>query len=900
MADYDAPFEKHSIFLQSLINMRVDPIALFTGTNMYTHYTINGEEKAGYIPACEFSREPVEDLCYDYDAITYDGAMCVDFGPFKGGMGCKQNIPIRSSSDTPLTQVDIMMNVHGMNGSFLGDCGVNDSSGLFSRTCQDMSAFDFGPMGMFSRGVLFDPMVDYAPFDKHSIYVRTLASMSFDPVSLFTGENLYTNYVKEGTLVSGKIPPCKKNYADDLCYEDVEYSGFCLGVINLGCTQTVPLKNQRSNELTHVSTIHKVGSLFEFAEICGVDGDAGNCSNQTAIDMAFVGFLGKGTIFDPIPDYSAGDRHSIFEYALFSMMSFGGGSLYGTFLRNDEWFYTELEECLTPSQLVVDTGPLDAWDAYRGGPASDKQISTKIVNETFRLRIASLNDDGDQYTPKNLSTKIYYDLYENGSNTPIPGVIGGGEFDASLITEFEKDFTVADGYKDLSVGFRFCSTYSNGDHILQVESACTAGEAALECDQNSAAPKWHVCKSTDNFAVRPMSILVASPSGTDISKLRSGKTYAFDVKAAYWEGGTPRAVPSYTKTLDQDDINKTLILATDVPDTSHILSGDLNLTDATFVNGEGSADIYFTDVARVLIRLEDKEWAAVDNDDTPQSCEGGFVNGVNVPDGSYLCGAVNTTFIPDHFALKSVRLGNHDNGSFTYLGIDQDTGDTNNDIDMSAHIDMTVVAENALNQPTENFREGAEFYENPVSVTLTVPTKVVDGITMVPFKHDLNTIDLMPAIALGFGTVDDYGTYHFAWDTAETVKKLNFNYEKDPSAPIRPFSLSVTDLDFDINVTSVYGGVEISGATTNPAELSGAATFYYAKVKAARPFFDDVSESTVTTPITVQVYCPLTLATCGTVFGIDTANGRTTDNKWWLSTGHQQNSCSRLYLSFRF
>jgi len=893
MPDYDAPFEKHSIFTRSLMSMKMDPISFFTGENMYTHYSINGQKYDGYIPACHYSKEPVKDLCYDYEAITYDGVACVDFGPFQGGVGCKQTIPIRSSSNTPLTQVDILLDEHGMNGNFLGGCGVDDHSGFFDQTCKELHAFDFGPMGMFSKGVLFDPMATYAPFEEHSIYVSAGVGMSADPVALFRGENLLTHYVKDGNLTSGKIPACKRNYADDLCYEDPTFRGICFGFFNAFCTQTVPIKNQRSNVLTDVSIIHKVNlDLFGFAEGCGIDGNAGNCSSQEAIDLPFSNFFGAGTLFKPLPDYTAGAQHTIYEYATFSMMSFAGGTLVGTFLRNEEWFSTELAACLPDSQLSLMTGTFGAWDNYRVGihGTGDRHIATKIVNKPFTLAIASINDTQDAYEAKNVSTDIAYGLIEPDGTSFI---VDGGSFDASKVTLFEHEFTVSGAYRELEVGFRLCSEISDGDLILHDSAACAAVEV-LACDDARAGTHWRMCPSDDSFSVRPDHFTFKLPFMTDNSTLRSGETYKYEITAKDYAGNPTSGYNQSGGNLDDDNAT---ILFSDASDNNGSLNGiiDYDGSSFNFVNGvsdEGgdsyAAGISFDDVATLSLIIQDTEWTSVDSEDTPDSCDGGIKNGVNVKNGRFICGLTRPTFIPHHFALKNVTLHNHDNGTFTYLSKDTDPGDPNNDIAMSAHIGLKIVAENKNNFTTENFRKGSLYYENPVNIAFTPLHPItVAGIDRVPYQHDMDDVRALVApVSLGFGDLDANGEYTLAWNTNKLAQKLNFNFNKDYSAPLRPFTVNMTDLN--VTVTSKYGSKVIKGATADaPGQLSGKANFQYARVAATRPLFDDVTTLRERTPITAQVFCPLDIVECS-IENIDTTNGRTTDSDWWLSTTHQQ------------
>ena len=895
MADYDAPYEKHSIFVQTLMNMSFDPVALFTGTNLYAHYTKEGTDVAGPIPACPESREPVEDLCYetpiDYspglNALGHTFGVCTQFGPFKGGMGCKEKIVIRSITDKHLLQVDMFLDTHGMNASFLGSCGIDDAPAFPNVGCAVQERFDFGPMGFFSSGVLYDPMAEYNPFEVHSIYTVAGMEMGGDIRSFFLGENLYTNYIKDGDLISGRIPPCQEHYADDLCIASIDKSiKLVLGTPPIRWKNTVKIKNQRGSYVNKVSA--EIENTSFYTGRCRFDNKNWDykCADLSNIDMANAGFFAQGTLFYEHNDFTftANQEHNLKqEVGLASGLLFNVSAVHANFVRNGEFFSTKLAPCLTKTALNSSI-PLDAWDDYRPGLASDRNISTKIVNEPFTLVLASLKDDYTAYQNQSVSSNIYYDLYEKGTTSPIQGVTGGGHFDASKTYSVYSKFTVPNGYKDVFVGFKICSTNSGGINKLLPDDQCPATPVLSE-DEESTDARWHVIKSTDHFAVRPKNIVISPKGNLGISKLRAGHDYILGLKAAYWDNsGTPRAVSLYNETLGQNDINETLILPSgdeDDPDNPQ-LKGQTSLNSATFVNGEADANLSFSDVGKVMIRFEDKDWAAVDIDDTPQSCDGGSLNNVHVPDGAFLCGAITPTFIPHHFRLANARLVNHNNGNYTYLGVD--SGIANDDIDMSAHVDMTVIAENEVGAVTENFSDG--LYENPVSVTLTVPDIIVNGINMVAFKHDLNEIDV-PVSNIGFGKigVNLAGTFHFVWNTPNLAERLNFNYVKDPAVPTQPFILNGANPGFDINVTSDYSGTKISGSIKEPiTPLAGSATFQYVKVAPTKKLYPDIIGNNVITPIRVLVFCPI-LAPCDAL-GIDVAGGMTSSPRWWISTAH--------------
>ena len=902
MPDYDEPFDKHSIFTRSMMSMKMDPVAFFTGENMYTYYTVDGKKYDGYIPACKVNKDPVPDLCYEYRNIDYSQAHpplggCAEFGPFKGGAGCKETIPVRNISDATLTKVELLLDVHGMNGNFLADCGVDGSSKKVMALdpsdprpqCMNMENFDFGPMGMFNRGVIYDPMVSYGPFDVHNIYTSSVMGMSGDLRTFFFGSNLYAHYVKDGNLTSGRVPPCKENYADDLCIADIDKDiTFDLWGGGIQWKNTVTVKNQRTSKVTKVSAVVENKSFTSGK--CELDNHGRNnyCADKSSIDFV-IGFGGSGTAFyeNPFFTFDPGQTHKLKQnVGVVSGFVFDVKAVYANFVREKEFFSAKLEACLPPSELQAIPGFFDAWDDYRVGIHGDRHISTKIVNKPFTLNIASVNSAKTAFQYKDVSTDVEYGLVENGGTG---FVVSGGSFNPHSVTLTSHTFTVNKAYRDLAVGFKLCTERKDGHLVMYKSTECS--DTVLPCTDMSAGKHWRMCTSEDHFAVRPDRFEYKLPFPTDKDTLKSGETYAYQLVAKDYLGSSAAGYNQDGGTLDN---NSSVLFSDDTPDDG-TLDGTLKYTDDgySFVNGLSTkggdtyvAKITFDDVGRLSLRLRDTDWASVDAADTPADCEGGVFKGVSVPDGRYVCGETRPTFIPYRFGLKDVTLHNHKDGKFTYLAKDADPSDPNNDIDMSAHISMKIVAENKAGNPTKNFRAGSKYYENPVSVGFALKSPVVvNGKTMVMYQHDMNAsrIGATP-VKLGF----DKGEFTIAWDTATAAQKLNFNFEKDLAAPQQPFNVNMTDLD--VTVTSKYGTKVVKGVSSDDiGELSGKASFHYAKVAASRSFYDDITTSSAKTPILALVYCPHTLTFAGcTARNIDTANGLTPDPDWWLSTTHDQ------------
>ncbi|MDD3592785.1 MAG: hypothetical protein PHO65_09090, partial [Sulfurovum sp.] len=238
--------------------------------------------------------------------------------------------------------------------------------------------------------------------------------------------------------------------------------------------------------------------------------------------------------------------------------------------------------------------------------------------------------------------------------------------------------------------------------------------------------------------------------------------------------------------------------------------------------------------------------------------------------------------------LTGITLRNHNNeGNFTYLS---------NDLNMSAHVLATISAKNSQGAITQNFREGARFYENNVSVDLNVTdwnTTLIQELsdeTNSANRHEYgNSIlvkDIPNETLLGFGGADEAnGTHTITYES----QRLLFNYKRNNNQPVNPFSVPVSDIN--ISVASTYPGENgtqkiVTGSGVGGVESN--AIFLFGRAKASQDFYD-VEGTVAKTPITVQVYCKV-FPTCPLFPDTIQVGGQTDLSHWWLSLYHNTGS----------
>ena len=353
----------------------------------------------------------------------------------------------------------------------------------------------------------------------------------------------------------------------------------------------------------------------------------------------------------------------------------------------------------------------------------------------------------------------------------------------------------------------------------------------------------------------------------------------------------PGLTLGYTQSRHSIEHYTSKYLTTGISDPSlhgdvNLTYNDYNITDGISISSSTSSNevvgFSYDDVGKINIRLKDKNWAFVDWDDTPLNCiskKNSYGEDIEAP--AYICGDINATFIPEHLEVSGITLKNHRDGSFTYLSTD---------LNMSSHIGLTIEAKNANDEITQNFKTGTEYYENSVSITMALtasPSPHPNNATIV--KHAIPT-----AALLGFGgtdsngSVDDNGTINIPTTETDLSKKLMFNFTRNRTVAVNPFDYNGSDVN--ITVQTTYNGTADEGSVilSDNAVGTGKANFIYAKAKASKDFYPNITTSSIKTNVMVQVYCDKWPATAAQCPGIDLVNGVTNDNHWWLSWNHNE------------
>lgn len=527
-------------------------------------------------------------------------------------------------------------------------------------------------------------------------------------------------------------------------------------------------------------------------------------------------------------------------------------------------------------------------------------IKTKITDKPFDLNILSIDTNTGGLKNSSVTIKAYLAdamgnklVMQNGSAVPGIDVAFNGMSSVEI-----SGFLYDKAIRQARVMFEYCENNASGG-ITDWDQCYLDPEKELD--------RRHAY-SRNIFAIRPDHFEIGISHTDAPNLLRAGETYSASLTARDYSGNP---VVGYTVTgvgsfsfNDMLDINHTAYFKDGPADEDGVLHGNFtNVSSAPFysidgltsvssttkpANAEEVLDVAYSDVGKVTLHVYDKVWASIDNDDTPLDCNGTFI-----------CGDLNVSFIPHHFVFAELNITNHagPDNNFTYVANERDL--------MSAKVQTRIEAVTKDGNITQNFHTGSLYYENNVSVvfSVTVPPSDEPNGYFYPNANESNITNQM----IGFGSsgLDSNGTRNILWD--ESTYPLEFNFNREINQPANPFDVNGSCLA--IRVYSNY----IDPSDSDTAEINGSrvgdwnatqsaqcladeaclrlnaeesATFFYARTRPSKLFYPDVTESSITTPIFIDVYCDLGHDACGN-FGIDTVNAQITEYEWWLALNHR-------------
>ena len=128
---------------------------------------------------------------------------------------------------------------------------------------------------------------------------------------------------------------------------------------------------------------------------------------------------------------------------------------------------------------------------------------------------------------------------------------------------------------------------------------------------------------------------------------------------------------------------------------------------------------------------------------------------------------------------------------------------------------------------------------------------------------------------------------------------LNVNFDREYNNPLNPRLINFSDLNVSLATqpTTLYvDGISDHKVAGSRSDMDQNITFMYARAKPEKTFYDGITESSITTPISVVVYCNLSAQECqdrGLQLTDPTTGAlyaQTSESFWWKAMEHDNQS----------
>jgi len=416
----------------------------------------------------------------------------------------------------------------------------------------------------------------------------------------------------------------------------------------------------------------------------------------------------------------------------------------------------------------------------------------------------------------------------------------------------------------------------------------------FQCLHDAGGPPIY----SDPFAIRPRAFDVNVPT----TIFRAGKPTGLEFKALDGRDGSISTLPSppvlpsdeysdeYNETEDrlQDGTMFTIDLNVSAPTNCEIKELTL-IPYVHFHDGyddgnytPNSAGLIFNEIGDINMSIHETngtEFAKVDADDTPLNDT--LIGGVLI-DGRLIHEYnANFTVIPDHFEVITT-LSNHNTvNNFTYISAD---------LNMSSILDINITAQGEDNLTTVNYTENCYAYPIDLDIGLSYSdsNNTLDNllylieddnntykpplITVLKSNNNISILNIIKGIFSD--KLDHNGT---------AVLAMNLNFDRRVNEAANPFDMDVTD----INATDDEHSPENVKGTNAP---DSNATYFYGRAKPNQEFYDNVTTTSIKTPVSIIAYCDLGLIACQNRKLTSLVNGFVKDAQseanWWFSEVH--------------
>ena len=553
-----------------------------------------------------------------------------------------------------------------------------------------------------------------------------------------------------------------------------------------------------------------------------------------------------------------------------------------------------------------------------------------IALRSAAFRLKYLTDKSNQiiktdcYTSQNINQCFANNVYSNYASGGgiFGGMLGGGGANSNSL----------DPQAICKNACESSSGYSNG-------------EGCYDCLKNNYGK---VLCSRDNFAIRPETFRLAiadnnqtdkgengaptplvaaiNNSSQNYENFTAGYTYRLDANATLFGSDTSAGGYKGKFRSAASNGNSAKLAFNGSVNGVNCADNSDKILNVSFWNGKTSNvsnQVKSNNVGSYLLTLEDQNWTYVDQKGSSlkpyPSVDDCILSSSDVSSsGEALSGcliqsnynathtALNLFFVPDHFDLSAVSLERSPSGgnSWIYMSnmslpnpmalatlgsvVAKGADDANvsnftsgcvaNDI----NITVNFSADRELGELKGSLRKRTIFQEYLLASKGIDSSGIAINTPMTNIVYDFNTTDTnLTTHIVGFSKTnfDDL-------DPGSAELKLYYNFQRSNDDPVNPVKLLVKDIAASAPAAKAHAHMKEEYTPQGINNYDQNFTFLYGRIESSKYFYDNITSSSVNTPLSIRVFCNLGYDTCKEK-GILTYITQTNNASWWKSKDHQ-------------
>ncbi len=557
-------------------------------------------------------------------------------------------------------------------------------------------------------------------------------------------------------------------------------------------------------------------------------------------------------------------------------------------------------------------------------------------DNTNRVNVEDSNDLTNTYAIRSATFRMWFLLDSDGNIIQIPSDVE--KSDNEFFAQIYEDYYAAQDTGGALCG-KACNQAQNYDYISPRGNSYTGCYACLR--DYFAQPKC----ARDNFAIRPKAIrmqlndrdldgnqsalTIAQNDSNNEIRIAAGYPYELRSTTVKDDGSVS---PGYYFTFQGADPITSIPPLRDDSLALHEFNTSATCADESnrslsmiFNNGGSTYRLNHDNVGRYIVRIWDSNWTKVDRaynnpyktvfDDNCKNSASAACNdctlgtttdtadsttekvgcsfGSDTMGGSSGYTDLVVSYWPYKFKLAITQDPGNAHPGWLYLN------DLNQSLDMAVKLEGKLIAQGADDSNLSNFTDSCVaqpvflWTEGNVTDEVNTAAPITYGSTITAngkaYQIVLKDLDYDSGVDDSIDTDNNLSLEknNFEDDENGTADiDIYINFERSYNPPTNPITVYFRELNASSpgswsNARKISNHVPDGNVT-----LDNNRTFYYAQAKPSKLFYDDINETSVTTPISVLVYSDDPTLDPTLVDEFDGNFSHTTDFNWYLAVGH--------------